>query len=176
LEKTSAQIIDFTLLYNKHKKGLYNFACKMLSDKLTAEDLIHTIFLRLFENIDKLKNPESVAFWLYRSLRNEIYMIYRSKKIKNDRYNVEDVYEIEKMDSKNIESEIEMNDIKEIIKGELDKIDKAQKEVFLLKEYGKFSYKEIAEIMDINENLVKSRLFKTRQKLIERMSKIIDKD
>jgi RNA polymerase sigma-70 factor (ECF subfamily) len=48
-----------------------------------------------------------------------------------------------------------------------------QREVFLLKEYGGFSYREIAEVMNINEDLVKSRLFKTRRKLIEKLSKVL---
>jgi RNA polymerase sigma-70 factor (ECF subfamily) len=48
-----------------------------------------------------------------------------------------------------------------------------QKEVYYLKEYGGFSYKEIAQMMEIDENLVKSRLYKVRQKLIKHISKMI---
>ena len=48
-----------------------------------------------------------------------------------------------------------------------------QREVFILKEYAGLSYKEIASVMNIDESLVKSRLFKTRQKLVKRLGPII---
>ena len=62
----------------------------------------------------------------------------------------------------------------ELIMTELDKMTYDQSEVFLLKEYGNLSYKEIAEVMSIDVELVKSRLFKVRQKLINKLSKIVE--
>lgn len=174
LEKSSSQIINFTLLYNKHKRGLYNYAVKMLSDKMIAEDLIQTIFLKLFENMQRIDKPESVLFWLYKTLRNEVYSVYRSRNIRVSRFNSVDSEEINIKSLVNLEIETELNDLRNIIKVELDKMNPDQKEVYILREYGNLCYKEIAEIMDIDENLVKSRLFKTRQKLIEKLSKIVD--
>jgi RNA polymerase sigma factor (sigma-70 family) len=46
-------------------------------------------------------------------------------------------------------------------------------EVFILKEYSGLSYKEIASLLEIDEDLVKSRLYKARQKLINKISKIL---
>ena len=63
--------------------------------------------------------------------------------------------------------------MKELVMKELNRMPVEQREVFLLKEYGRFSYKEIAGMMEIDVELVKSRLHKTREKLIKRMSKII---
>jgi RNA polymerase sigma factor (sigma-70 family) len=57
---------------------------------------------------------------------------------------------------------------------ELNKMDIGQRDVFLLKEYGGLSYKEISVMMGINEELVKSRLHKTRQKLIRKLSPYIE--
>jgi DNA-directed RNA polymerase specialized sigma24 family protein len=42
-----------------------------------------------------------------------------------------------------------------------------------LKEYSGLSYKEIATLMEIDKELVKSRLYKVRQKLINRISKLV---
>ena len=62
----------------------------------------------------------------------------------------------------------------QLVMKELDKIAIEQRDVFLLKEYSGFSYKEIANMMNIDEELVKSRLYKTRQKLINRLSKVVN--
>jgi RNA polymerase sigma-70 factor (ECF subfamily) len=56
---------------------------------------------------------------------------------------------------------------------ELELLPQEQKEVYLLREYSGLSYKEIADIQQIDEELVKSRLFKTRQKLIKKVSKLV---
>jgi len=56
---------------------------------------------------------------------------------------------------------------------ELDNLPDEQKEVFILKEYTGMNYKEIADVMNIDTDLVKSRLYKTRQKLMKRLSKKI---
>ncbi len=47
------------------------------------------------------------------------------------------------------------------------------REVFILREYSGLSYKEIASLLEIDEDLVKSRLYKTRQKLVNRISKLV---
>jgi len=79
-----------------------------------------------------------------------------------------------KVNSKeNLEYQFELKEMKKLILNELDHISIEQKEIFLLKEYGGLSYKEISVISNIDENLVKSRLYKTRQKLISKLAKII---
>ena len=56
---------------------------------------------------------------------------------------------------------------------ELNKMEIEQKEVYLLKEYGGLNYKEIAKTLEIEVNLVKSRLYNVRQKLIDKISKLV---
>ncbi|MEN8194339.1 MAG: sigma-70 family RNA polymerase sigma factor, partial [Bacteroidota bacterium] len=79
--------------------------------------------------------------------------------------------EIEEESDENIEQIFEQKELRIMILSELETIPIEQKDVFLLKEYGGLSYKEIAKLNDIDENLVKARLYKVRQKLIKRLSK-----
>ena len=130
---------------------------------MVAEDITQNVFLKLYENFDQLRDKESANFWIFRSARN-----------KNKR-NVElsePLISTEK-DKFELESYIELKEIKSIVLSELNKMAYDQKEVYLLKEYGGLSYKEIAETLEIDENLVKSRLYKIRQKLINKISKLV---
>ena len=63
--------------------------------------------------------------------------------------------------------------LKTIVLKILDELPEEQKEVYLLREYGGLSYNEIAEITEVEEKTVKSRLYKVRQKLIKNLSKVI---
>ncbi len=110
-------------------------------------------------------------YWLFTTARNQVYVHYRGKNYKVDQFNYSDVDEIE-IDSKyNLEKKIEQKELRDLVLKELEKLPFEQKEVYLLKEYSEFKYKEIAEMLSIEEALVKSRLFKARQKLIKRIAK-----
>jgi len=163
------------LIYNRHKTKVYNFTLQMLKDKAAAEDVVQNVFMKLFSNLTTIKNKASIQFWIYKTTRNEIYSVFRKNKIRN-----EVGYELVK-DSNydNPENQLaecfEKKELKQIVMKNLEQLSPEQKEVFLLKEYGRLSYKEIASLLEIDENLVKSRLYKTRQKLISKLSKILEK-
>ena len=172
MKETPKKIIEFTITYNKYKLRIYNYVLKMVSDKMLCEDIVQNIFLKLFENMELIKNKNSISYWLFKTARNDVYSFYRSKKVKADQFNVLDADELIKPSSENLEVEFEKRELKNLILHELNNLPDDQKEVYLLKEYGGLSYKEIAGIMEIEESLVKSRLYKTRQKLISLLRRV----
>jgi len=173
LENRAQNIIEFTVIYNRHKTKLYNYALKMLYDKMLCDDIIQNTFVKLFENLEKVHNKESIQYWLFTTARNEIYSHFRDKKSHVDQFFTEDSDEVEISLEKNIHDDFEEKELRELIMNELNKMTIEQRDVFLLKEYGGFSYKEISRIIGIDEELVKSRLYKTRQKLIKKLSAIV---
>ncbi len=145
----------------------------MLGDKMVCEDIIQNVFIKYFEHMNKIRNTERVDVWLFTATRNAIYTFYRTKSTHVDQFGAMDSDEIELDSSVKIDEEFEVKELNEMIMNELDKISIEQRDVFLLKEYGGLSYKEISDVMKIDEDLVKSRLYKTRQKLIHKLSKIV---
>ncbi len=146
----------------------------MLGDKMMCEDIIQNVFLKFFENMYRIRNNERVDVWLFRTTRNEIYTVYRNKKIHVDQYSVLDADDVDIDSSVKLDEDFELKEMNQLVMKELNKIPIEQREVFLLKEYSGLSYKEIAGMMGIDEDLVKSRLYKTRQKLINRLSKVVN--
>lgn len=144
----------------------------MVGDRLMCEDIVQNVFLKFFENMELIRNKNSVNFWIFKTARNEIYTYYRSKKIKVDQFSVADVEEIDVVSNSDLTDEFELKEVSEIVKKELNEMEFEQREVFVLKEYAGMSYKEISQLMGIDENLVKSRLYNTRQRLINKMLKV----
>jgi len=144
----------------------------MLSDVTMCEDIVQTVFMKLYENFRNIKDRASIKSWLFTTARNEVFTIYRKKKVRKNVYVFEDEEELASLD-KDLSEEIEMKEIKELLQIELDDLPEDQKEVYILKEYGQLSYQEIADTLNIEVALVKSRLYKTRQKLIKRLSKVL---
>lgn len=146
----------------------------MLNDKMRTDDIVQDVFIKLFENLNNIHNRQSIQFWLFKTARNEMMAFLRNTK--NKKFITESVdienYEIE--DKTSLADEIENKELNKLILSELENMSEDFREVFVLKEYSGLSYKEIASLLEIDEDLVKSRLYKARQKLINKISKLVE--
>jgi RNA polymerase sigma-70 factor (ECF subfamily) len=145
----------------------------MTSDRLTAEDISQNVFLKLFENFDKIKDKSKTDIWVFKTAKFEVFNFYRGKSVKVDQFGVEDSDEIEISSDLDVLEAIGLKDFKEKLEDEINILPFEQREVFVLKEFGGLSYEQISEILDINENLVRSRLHSARRKLIAKLSKAV---
>jgi len=170
LGKSLTNIIDFTLVYNQNKKQLFNYIRKMLDEKSMAEDITQNVFLKLYENLKNINKAQSVVSWLYTTARNEVYGYLRRKKIKSEDYIDEN---IQYSSNDNLNIELENIEIRSIIENEIVNMEEETKEIFILRHYSELSYGEIGNILGLNESLVKGRLFRARQKLIDKVSKLV---
>lgn len=168
------KIIEFTLIYNRYKTRIYNYVLRMTNDKMASEDILQNVFLKFYENLDRLRDKDKALYWLFTTARNEIFNRYREKNYKAYKYNSMDMDAFEIANDRSPEIIAELNELKEMISAELDKAPNEQREIFILKEYGGLSYKEISSVMGIDEELVKSRLYQMRQKLIKNISSNIN--
>jgi RNA polymerase sigma-70 factor, ECF subfamily len=173
LKEKDNQIIEFTILFNKYKKRIYNYALKMLNDKMRADDIVQDVFIKLFENLNNIHNKQSIQFWLFKTARNEMMSFLRNTKNKKFITEVVDIENFEIENKTSLADEIENTELKKLILNELEVMNEDFSEVFILKEYSGLSYKEIASLLEIDEDLVKSRLYKARQKLINKISKLV---
>ena len=166
-------IVEFTLIYNKYKARLYNYVQKMCSDRMLTDDIIQDVFIKLYHNLGLIKNRQSIHFWLFKTARNEFYSLLRNTKLKKLYSEAEDFEELEIENGISVSDDFEKKEIQSIIMKELEKVNPDHKEIFILKEYSGFTYREIAALLDLDIETVKSRLYKVRQKLVKRISKIV---
>ncbi len=73
-------IIDFTLVYNRFKKPLFNYACKIVKSEMFAEDIAHNVFIKLYDNLDRIRDAGRIEVWIFTTARNEIFSHFRKKK------------------------------------------------------------------------------------------------
>ena len=145
----------------------------MLNDKMRADDIVQDVFIKLFENINNINNKQSIQFWLFKTARNEMMSFLRSTKNKKFITESVDIESFEIENKTSLVDEIENTELKKLILNELEVMNEDFSEVFILKEYSGLSYKEIASLLEIDEDLVKSRLYKARQKLINKISRVL---
>ncbi len=140
---------------------------------MRADDIVQDVFIKLFENLNNIHNKQSIQFWLFKTARNEMMSFLRNTKNKKFITEAVDIENFEIENKTSLADEIENTELKKLILNELEVMNEDFSEVFILKEYSGLSYKEIASLLDIDEDLVKSRLYKARQKLINKISKLV---
>ncbi len=154
---------NFSDLYSASRKDLYKY-CRNLCGN-DADDLMQQTYLKAWENFGSFRG-ENFSFWLHSIARNIFLDNLRKSKCP-----AEELPEISD-NSNNPEFIAEKRDIGRILlKALKDSLSPVQRMTIILYYYDEKSVSEIANIMQVSENTVKSRLFNARKKLREELKK-----
>lgn len=155
----------FETLLTRYEKPVFNAAFRMLHSTEDARDVTQTVFLKVYENLDRYDSRFRVFSWIYRIAMNESIDCLN----KRDRT---ETMEAEPADSGfGPEQETSNTQLKNDLQTALMKIKPEYRTVVVLKHFLDCSYVEIGEILDVPEKTVKSRLFAARQLLKDALIK-----
>ncbi len=155
----------FSLLYERYRRALYVFALKMLGDADAAGDLVQDAFLRAHEKRGQLRRPECFRSWLFAIGRNRCMTQFRQTPGMTP---LEDAPE-EAIAVEPAADSIEALEDIGLIRRSLDGLRPEYREVLVLREYQNMSYREIADITGTTESAVRSKLFKARRALHDKL-------
>lgn len=149
----------FAALYHQYADYALRVAIAVTKDRANGADAVQETFIRIHKNISKFDIKRPFKPWFYKILINECRRImYFStdalpmdeKLANNIQLSKEDVYKFQEY---------------EVLYKAIQNLDEINRVPIILKYLQEFSEKEIAEVLDLNVNTVKSRLYKGRQKL-----------
>lgn len=147
---------EYNQCVSKHADGLYRFAVSMLSDLTEAEDVVQQVFEKFWK-----RHPDvdlgAAKTYLFTSVHRTCIDFFRRKKTSRNTTELLPHHD-EGISGHNYENQ-------QLIQQLLSKLTEEQKTLILLRDYEGYSYREIAEIMDLTEAQVKINLFRTRKKL-----------
>jgi len=153
----------FEELYHRYKRKIFTFCLKLTGDQVLAEDATHDAFLKMYQNIGSLNDASLFHSWLYAIARNQVYDLLNLGR-SNGKFEEESIW------SEETPLDVtEANDTSAILSACIEALKPEYKEVLLLREYEQRSYAEIAAITGDTESSVKSRLFKARRALAEKL-------
>ena len=154
----------FEILLVRYEKPVYNAAYRMLHSSEDARDVTQTVFLKVFERIDQFDPQRRFFSWVYRIALNEsINWLKKSNRLDPIDDNIAD-------DSSGPEKEVGNQQLGESMQAALMTISADKRQVVVLKHVLGCSYQEIAEVLEIPEKKVKSRLYSARQLLKDNLT------
>ncbi len=155
--------------------GLYSAALRMTRNPADAEDLVQETYLKAYRGFGGFEEGTNLRAWLYRILTNTYINIYRAKQRRpseQDLEEVEDLYLYRRLGGleaaqmgRSAEEELMDFFTEHEVKQAVEELPENFRLPVILADVEGFSYKEIAEILDIPLGTVMSRLHRGRKGL-----------
>ncbi len=156
---------DFEKFYLQTKDKWIRYVENIVKDRDISEDIVQETFIKFYNNIDKIRNPEG---FLYKALKNRSIDYLRKKKREK---RVE--FDEEKHSLYVNKDPIKLFLIRKRLEEEIEKLPDALREVFILRDIEGYSYEEISRILSIPLGTVKSRISRARLHLRERLKNVL---
>jgi len=133
-----------------------------VANEQDAEDILQDVFLKIYSNIDQVKDNDRIYAWVYRITRNSIADYYRKKR---DTAEFSDL--LEEGITDNGEDEI-INGLVLCLKNMIDSLPDKYKQAIMLTELGGLTQKELAQKLGMSISGAKSRVQRGRNLLKEK--------
>ncbi len=162
----------FAELYQRYKDRMYYYFYRMLGNSPEqANDFLQELFMKLIEKPESYNPKFLFTTWFYSVANNMCKNEYRRREVRKE-YQTTELGEpqLDFIDDKTIEPE----QIVEKIFDTLDELGEEHRSAFLLRYREGFSIKDVAEILELPEGTVKSRLFYAKKMLAEKLNYLKD--
>lgn len=161
----------FAELVYTYQDAVYNLCYRLLSERTEAEDAAQEAFLRAYLNLQRYDPSRSFKTWLLTIASN--YCIDRLRRRRLTWLSIED----DPLPNLSLSSDEPEPEYASILKeqsaalqGTLDQLNPDYRAAVVLRYWYDYSYSEIADILDTTESAIKSRLFRARQILAEKLN------
>ena len=159
----------FSALVKKHQKPVHALAWRKTGDFHIAEEITQDTFLKAYQNLSTLKEPQKFAGWLYVIAANYCKMWIRKKRLSTQSLEDTNTAELEKAsysgyviaENKRTTAEAQ----REVVKKLLAKLQESDRIVITLYYLGGMTYEEISEFLGVSVSAIKNRLYRARQRL-----------
>ncbi|RZK42133.1 MAG: RNA polymerase sigma factor [Pedobacter sp.] len=156
--------LGFSELYRKYAKRIYNSIHRIVSHTGEAEDILQETFLTVFKEIDRLSNVASLESWIKRIAINKAISHLRKRKIQFAEIDSVDVIEAEK-EYDPVENEIFESKVEDVRKS-IDFLPQGYKTVVCLYLFENIPQEEIASMLGISHNTVRTQYHRAKKKIL----------
>ena len=160
----------FNALVWRWEKPLYNFILRYLGNKELSRDVTQKVFIRVYKNLAKLRDPSKFSSWIYQiaanlcrdeikkmSHRNFISLDLIQENNENEGHRLPE--ELHESNDLSPDTRLNQKQIGSIVQKALQQLPEEQRVVIIMKEYQGLKFREIAEALNQPLNTIKSRMY-----------------
>lgn len=177
---------SFNEIVNRYKKPLFNTAFYMVSDYNAALDITQQAFVNAYEGLPDFRLESTLKTWLYQILKNLCYSHHR-KEGRNQEIPIGEYASNSSSDDPGTFPEPEttspppttqllQQEKQKTLREALQQVKDDHRTVLILRDFQDHSYDEISNILEIPVGTVRSRIYRARQSLKEKIEQRFDGD
>jgi RNA polymerase sigma-70 factor (ECF subfamily) len=171
----------FGLLVQKYQRKLGRLLSRFIRDQAEVEDVVQEAFIKAYRALPNFRGESAFYTWLYRiginTAKNYLVAMGRRPQTSNeieveDAENFEDGDELRTVDTP--ETELMTKEIAKTVQLAIESLPEDLRTAIVLREIEGLSYEEIATMMDCPIGTVRSRIFRARESIAERLRPLLD--
>ena len=159
----------FSTLVRKYQKPVHAFVRRKVGDFHIAEEITQDIFLRVYEKLQTLKNPNTFAGWLYVIAARQCFAWFEKKRISMESLDAMPPEELEELTYGQYrakqQEEFANEQQREVVEGLLQKLPEGERTVVTLHYLDSMTCEDVGKFLGVSPNTVKSRLHRARKRL-----------
>jgi RNA polymerase sigma-70 factor, ECF subfamily len=169
----SGEEAAFEELIRRHQQRVFGLVSGILRRREDVEDVVQQVFLKVFVSLKRFDQRAAFSTWLYKISVNECWDYLRKKKVRPLVYEADlSEEQVSRLDGvvsadQPPASSSDRAEARDLLERMMEKLPEQDRQLLILKEVEGFSVQELAEILDLNVNTVKVRLFRARARLTD---------
>jgi len=171
--------IAFREIVERYQNKVFSIIYGILRNHNDAEDIAQQVFSKIYFSIENFDFRSSLLTWIYKITVNECYDYLRKKRVRKLVYE-SDFSEEDALLMENSEPASDQHPAvdetlvkRDLLIKLLSKVSEDDRNLILLKEVEGHSVEELAQMTGMNENTIKVKLFRTRQKLLKAAQRLV---
>jgi len=169
----------FDLLFSRYQHKILNLVSRYLRDQQDVEDVTQEAFIKAFRALPRFRGESAFYTWLYRIAINTAknHLVARSRRPPGVDVDIDDAEFMDGTDvlreSESPEAVLSRDELAEVINATLSELPDDLRSAVTLREFDGLSYEQIAEIMDCPVGTVRSRIFRAREAIDQRIEPLL---
>ena len=168
----------FGRLVERNQHYVYNAVYHLVGDERDAEDIAQDVFVKAYRSIGRFEGRSKFSTWLYGIMLNSVRSFWR-RRTRRPRL-VQDAAEEDERahdpaaEGRNPFEESVRGERVEAVRAAIARLDEDLREIVVMRDIRGLSYEELADVLDLPDGTVKSRLHRARSALKELLEPIFD--
>ena len=167
---TNTESLQFERVFKSEFKNLHSYACSILKDEASAEEIVQQVFYKLWEKRDSLNELQSVPAYLYRSVHNDCLNFIKHSKVKAAHV----AHTVNTSKESGIHADqVTLKELQQRIDKAVNELPEQCRAVFQMSRFEDLKYKEIADRMSISVKTVENHMGKALRTLRVKLAEFL---
>lgn len=171
MTETIAPTVDssivFEQVFKEHFKSLHAYACSILKDEDSAEEVVQNVFYKLWEKKERINTLDSIPAYLYRSVYNESLNMIKHNKVRSE-YQAHAGYRTDHSD--NTADQTNLKELEVRLTKAMNELPEQCRTIFQMSRFEELKYREIADKLNLSVKTIENQMGKALKLMRQKLS------